>query len=324
MRLLRAELTKLRRPLTWWIAVAAVAASLGLAWQGAQHASAAARPNLNAPRTPTCTNFALPPGLLCERAIVVQEQIDAYHQQQAAGRPSTRHDAHPGDALPVEQPLGAGKLALGFMASLAGALLIFLLAAAQVGNEWDHRTIKVLLSQNGTRWKVLAAKAASIWMAAVAILVADWAVLAAASAIFKAAYPLSVPGLSWAQAWTAIAADAARAPLVIAVFAILGTAAAVIMRNTLAAFALAGGLTVASLAAAGNLVSVAPWTLAYWVSGWMQFRSHGYVIYHFWVDGYPTAVHPPGALTGFLGLATTIIIAATAATVIFSRSDIAT
>jgi hypothetical protein len=96
------------------------------------------------------------------------------------------------------------------------------------------------------------------------------------------------------------------------------------MRNTLAAFALAGGVTVALLAAAGNLASVAPWTFTYWISGWMQFRSHGFVIYHFWVDGFPNTVHPPGALTGFLGLAATITMAAIAATAIFRRSDIAT
>ena len=208
------------------------------------------------------------------------------------------------------------------MASLGGALLIFLLAAGHVGNEWDQRTIKTLLCQNGTRWQVLAAKAASIWIAAIVILLGDWVVLAAASPILKAAYPLPGPGLSWGQAWSAVAADAARAPLIIAVFAILGVAAGLIMRNTLAAFSVAGGITLASLAAAGNLAAVAPWTLTYWVSGWMQFRSHGYVIYHFWVDGYQTSVHPPSALTGLAGLLAVIILATVVAHATFRRSDI--
>jgi hypothetical protein len=52
----------------------------------------------------------------------------------------------------------------------------------------------------------------------------------------------------------------------------------------------------------GNLPVVAPWTLVYWVSGWMQFRSHGYVMYHFWIDGFPASVHTPGVLTGLIGL----------------------
>jgi hypothetical protein len=35
----------------------------------------------------------------------------------------------------------------------------------------------------------------------------------------RAAYPLPGPGLSWSGAWSAVAADAARAPLIMAVFA---------------------------------------------------------------------------------------------------------
>jgi ABC-type transport system involved in multi-copper enzyme maturation permease subunit len=323
MGLLRAELTKLRRPLTWWIAVTAVLASLAFAWQGAKNASAAARPSASAvPRPPTCQDFALPSGALCDDAVSVQVQIDTYHRQQAGAKPSTRHNGRPSDALPVEQPLGAGKIALGFMASLGGAMLVLLLAAGHVGNEWDHRTIKTVLCQDGTRWRTLAAKVTSLWVAAVAILVLDWMVLAVASPILKADYPLSHPGLSWSAAWSSVAADAARAPLIIAAFAVLGVAASVIVRNALAAFALAAGIVVGSLAAAGNFPTVAPWTLAYWVSGWMQYRSHGYVIFHFWVDGYPASVRPPGVLAGSIGLLGEIAVVATSAVVVFRRADI--
>ena len=51
MRLLRAELTKLRRPLTWAIAVVAVVASLAFAWQGT-NASTGAHPPLRSHRPP--------------------------------------------------------------------------------------------------------------------------------------------------------------------------------------------------------------------------------------------------------------------------------
>jgi ABC-type transport system involved in multi-copper enzyme maturation permease subunit len=259
---------------------------------------------------------------LCTEAISVQTRILAFHRQQAATQPSTRHNARPSDAQPVEHPLGAAKLALGFMTSLGGGLLIFLIAAGHVGNEWDGRTIKSLLSQEGRRTRVLGAKVASVWVAAVAILALDWVVLAAASVILKAQYPLAGPGLSWSSAWTAIAADAARAPFVMAVFALLGVAAAVTMRNALGAFALAGGVTIASLTAAGNFPAVAPWTIAYWVSGWMQFRSHGYVIYHFWVDGFPASVRSPGALVGFVGLLAVAGVVATAAAMLLRRMDV--
>jgi len=318
-----AELTKLRRPLTWGVAVAAVLISLAFAWQGAKNASAAQQTSGGAVlRPPSCGDFALPPGSLCDQAVAVQVQIDAYHRQQAAARPSTRHNARPSDALPVEQPLAAGKVALGFMASLGGGLLILLLAAGHMGGEWDSQTIKTLLCQDGRRWRVLTAKVVSLWITAAAILILDWVVLAAASPILKGAYPLPGPGLSWSSAWSTVAADTARAPLIIAIFAILGVAAAVIIRNSLGALALAAGFIVASLAVAGNFPAIASWTFAYWVSGWMQFHSHGYVIYHFWVDGFPTGVHAPGALTGCIGLLATGVVVSAGALAVFRHADI--
>jgi len=324
MRLLLAELGKLRRPLTYGIAAAAIAACTAFAWQGARNASRSLQPAPSASAAPTCRDFDLPTGSLCNQAIAVQEKIDAFHQQQAAAQPSTRHNARPTDALPVEQPLSAGKLALGFMSSLPGALLIFLLAAGHVGNEWNGRTIKVVLCQEGRRWRVLAAKTASLWLVACAILLVDWVVLAALSPVLKAAYPLGGPGLAWSAAWSAMAADLGRAPLTVAVFTVVGVAAAVLVRNALGAFALAAGALVTSLVIAGNFSELAPWTIAWWVAGWMQFRSHGYVIYHFWVDGFPAGLSNPGPLTGLVGLLGVIAVAAGVALWVFRRADITT
>jgi ABC-type transport system involved in multi-copper enzyme maturation permease subunit len=321
MRLFRAELAKLRRPLTYCIAAVAVVASVMFAWQGVKNASNQ-RPTSAATPAPTCADFQLPPGALCDRAVSVQEQILAYQRQRAATRPDTRHDARPSDALPVEQPLAAGKLALGFMASLPGALLVFLLAAAHVGNEWNGRTIKAVLCQEGRRGRVLSAKFASLWAVALALAALDWACLAALSPILKAAYPLGGPGLSWSSAWSAVAADAARTPLVLAVFCVLGLTAGVVVRNALGAFVVAGGAVLSSLVVAGNFSAVAPRTIAWWVAGWMQFRPHGFVIYHFWVDGFPAGLHPPGAVTGFIGLAGVTAVAALAAVGVFRRIDI--
>jgi hypothetical protein len=108
------------------------------------------------------------------------------------------------------------------------------------------------------------------------------------------------------------------------VFSLLGVAASIIVRNALGAFALAASAVLASLTAAGNFSAVAPWTLTYWVSGWMQFRSHGYVIYHFWVDWLPASVHSPVALSGFIGLLGVIAAAALTALAVFQRIDITT
>lgn len=324
MRLLRAELTKLRRPLTFFVALVAVAASVTFAWQGVMNAAKADHPSTTIPATPTCRDFTLPPGPLCDQAVAVQQQINIYQQQRLATLPSTRHNRRQSDASPVEHPLGAGKVALGFMASLPGALLILVLAAGHVANEWNDRTIKVLLCQEGRRWRIFAAKLVSTWVVAMTILILDWMALAAVSPILKASYPLAAPGLSWSAAWTSVAADAARAPLVIAVFAFLGVSASLIVRNALGAFAGAGSLLIASLAAAGNFAAVAPWTLAYWVSGWMQFRSHGYVIYHFWVDGFPDSARGPGALTGFIGLLGVVVAAAITGLAVFRHADVTT
>jgi ABC-type transport system involved in multi-copper enzyme maturation permease subunit len=323
MSLLRAELTKLRRPLTWFVAATAVVATLLFAWQGVRNAWIAQGPVSTSPgATLSCHDLALPPGPLCERAIAVDNEIRAYRQQQSAARPSTRHNARPTDAVPVENPLAAGKVALGLMASLGGALLIFLLAAAHVGGEWNGRTINTVLVTEGRRWRVLAAKAASLWIVATAITVVDWAALAAVAPILKAAYPLDSPVLSSSAAWSAVASDAARAPLVIAAFTVLGIAAAVIVRNALGGFALAAAVLIASLSAAGNFAVVAPYTLAYWVAGWMRFRSHGYVIYHFWVDGFPASVHVPGTLAGLFGLLAVGALAVAVSIEVFRRLDI--
>jgi len=325
VRLLGAEITKLRRPLTWCVLAVAVLASVTFAWQGVRNAyratSQAPQSSRPAPVV-TCQDLQLPPGALCNRAVAVQEQIDAYRLRQATAAPDSRHNANPQDALPVEQPLAAGKLAVGFMASLPGALLVLLLAAGHVANEWNGRTMKTVLTQEGRRWRVLAAKAASLWIVAMAMLAVDWIALALLSPILKAAYPLGHPGSSWSAAWSAVAVDAARAPLVIATFVALGVAAAVVVRNTIGAFAVASGILVASITGAGNLAAVAPWTLAWWVSGWMRFRSHGYVIYHFWVDAFPGHASPPGYISGLLGLAGAIVVLAVVAVGVFRRANI--
>lgn len=62
-------------------------------------------------------------------------------------------------------PLAAGAEAAGLMASLPGALALALLAGAHIGGEWSGRTMKNLLTQEGRRWRVLAAKLVSLWLA---------------------------------------------------------------------------------------------------------------------------------------------------------------
>ena len=150
MRLLRGRTDQAAPAPHLVVSAAAVLASLAFAWQGGK--MPAPRPNRR-PRPSGRRRAPISPcrpGPLCNQAIGVQARIDTYHRQLAAARPRRATTAGPA-TLPLEQPLAAGKLALGFMASLGGALLIFLLAAGHVGDEWDHRTIKTLLCQEGRR-----------------------------------------------------------------------------------------------------------------------------------------------------------------------------
>ena len=299
--------------------------SLTFAWQGVRNAyNGSVQPSPRAtPPVVTCQDLALPAGALCNRAAAVQEQIDAFRIQQAGPAPDTRHNAHPSDALPVQQPLAAwGSWQPALWCPSQGRLLILLLAAGHMANEWNGRTMKVVLTQEGRGWRVIAAKAASLWIVAIGVLVVDWVALALFSPILKAAYPLGTRGLSWSAAWTAVAADAARAPLVLAAFTVLGVTAAVLIRNTIGAFAAALGILVVSLAAAGNLAAVAPWTITWWVSGWMQFRSHGYVVYHYWVDSFPGNAGSPGFVAGTLGVIGSTVVLGAIAVGIFRRAEV--
>ena len=111
-------------------------------------------------------------------------------------------------------------------------------------------------------------------------------------------------------------------PLILGVWTVLGVTAAVIMRNALGVAAVAGGVLLASLTRGRQPRSggaVDPRLLGF---GLDAFRPHGYVIYHFWVDGFPKSVHSPGALTGLIGLMAVVALAAAASVAVFRRADI--
>src|ERR1700730_9253835 len=124
MRLLRAELGKLNRPLLWGLTVAAMLFCVLLAVGGSANASGRTRP---------CTGVDCTVGRMMALTVEVHtaEQLD---------------------------PVAAGAEAAGLMASLPGALVIALLAGGHVGGEWSGRTLKNVLTQCGHRWRVLAAK----------------------------------------------------------------------------------------------------------------------------------------------------------------------
>src|SRR5215468_9984888 len=197
MRLLGAELIKLGRPLTWGVAAAAAVFCVLLAVGGAHNA--ALEGTTPAGHLPSCAGLGIPPGPQCTHA-----------------------RAQPAQVAAQLDPLAAGAEAAGLMASLPGALALALLAGAHIGGEWSGRTMKSLLTQQGHRWRVLAAKLVSLWLAGVGLIAVCWLALAAAGPVLVRADHLPAAHESAAHALGLAGSQAARALLVLAAFAAVG------------------------------------------------------------------------------------------------------
>jgi ABC-type transport system involved in multi-copper enzyme maturation permease subunit len=171
----------------------------------------------------------------------------------------------------------------------------------------------------GRRWRVLMAKFLSLFGAGVGILLVIWLFLALLAPVFDAAYPLhaAVPA---GRAVAGSLETSARALLVIAAFAALGTLSALITRNTLGGFFLGFAFVVASLILAG-FKAVATVTLTYWVAGWMRFRSDSSILTHIWRDDFYPVKFPPRSV-GVIGLSIFAAACAALSWLRFHRSDV--
>ena len=311
MRLLRAELAKLARPLAYGVAVAAALFCVLLAAGGAHNAEL----DRQAPsgRLPSCAAEGVPAGPPCAR-------------WQAAARARLRQvNAEPAQVAAQLAPAAAGAEAAGLIASLPGALAMALLAGAHVGGEWSGRTMKSLLTQHGRRWQVLAAKLVSLWLAGVGLMAVCWAALALAGPVIAHADHLPGPRRSVIQGLSLTGAQAARALLVLAAFAVIGLLAAVITRGATGTIAAVAGAVIAMLGVAA-LPGAGVWTPATWVQGWMGFAAGlGSVTPlpdNFWSRFIGTSGSAPGQLAGLAGLAGLVIVGLAVAAAIFRRADI--
>ncbi|HEY6277506.1 MAG TPA: hypothetical protein VIX86_14360 [Streptosporangiaceae bacterium] len=221
-------------------------------------------------------------------------------------------------------PLAAGAEAAGLMASLPGALALALLAGAHIGGEWSGRTMKNVLIQHGRRWQVLAAKLTSLWLAGAALIAICWAALAIAGPVLVHLDHLPAAHQTAAHALGLAASQAARALLVLAVFAAIGLLAAVLTRGTIGTTAAAAGAVICMLVLA-VLPTLARWTPATWVQAWMGFpagqASDTTLPTNFW-SRFLSATGQPDHLAGFLGLAGVLAACALAALTVFGRSDV--
>jgi ABC-type transport system involved in multi-copper enzyme maturation permease subunit len=316
MRLLRAELRKLNRPLMWAVTIGFAVFVVLLAAGGASNAHRDLVGSSD--RVPSCAQMSLPAGPACVTAQALQRaRIDANLADRMA---AARHTAA------QLNPVAAGAEAAGLMASLPGALVIALLAGGHIGGEWSGRTLKNLLTQRGQRWQVLTAKFVSLWLAAIGLLAVGWAALAVAGAALTRANHLPNPHQSWVEAAQWAGSQAARSMLVLAAFAAIGVLAAVLTRNTIGTMATSAAAFVAMLVLA-SLQGLGRWTPATWVQGWMGFavgdRSITELPNNFWSRFINAGHSPPSHLLGLTGLIAVLIICAVSALRIFQRTDVA-
>jgi ABC-type transport system involved in multi-copper enzyme maturation permease subunit len=322
MRLLQAELLKLRRPLLLWVVVAMVGFMALTAWGQVHDAAIQYQFSQQQPDQgvmigqPSCTDLGLPEGQQCEAA--KQQQLAEMRQSMQA---SLAQAALQGRRM--QHPLAIGALAAGMLASVPGALVLLLLAAGHVGNEWSGHTIKQVLTQEGRRWRVLAAKLASLWLVAAGLLLVTWTALALLSFVFRT-YQVGGSALSTQAAWRLAGPLAGRSLLVLAAFVVVGVLASLVTRNTLGGVFLGFAFVIGSLVL-GNLAFMTRGTLSYWVAGWMGFRvdaTGAPQMPYVWVGSFPQQVPHPSQQAGLYGLAGLLVVGVTLALVRMARSDV--
>ena len=308
MRLLHAELIKLARPLTWGVAAAAALFCVLLAVGGAHNA--ALEGGAPAGHIPSCAELGIPAGPRCARA----EALERARVNQAS--------APPAQVAAQLNPLAAGAEAAGLMASLPGALA--LLAGAHLGGEWSGRTMKNLLAQQGRRWRVLAAKLVSLWLAGIGLIAVCWVALAAAGPVLVRVDHLPATHEPAAHALSLAGSQAARGLLVLAAFAGIGLLAAVATRGTIGTTAATAGAVIAMLIAT-SLPALGRWTPATWVQAWMGFPAGQASVTslptNFW-SRFISAGGAPGHVAGLVGVAGLLAVCLAAAAALFRGQDI--
>lgn len=315
MRLLRAELAKFNRPLFFGVMFAAALFCVLLAAGGAGNARRGAR-DTGRP-VPPCAALGMPSGSAC-----VAVQAEARARYTTGHLQALSEEVHTAAQL---DPVAAGAEAAGLMASLPGALVVALLAGGHAGGEWSGRTLKNMLTEDGRRWRVPAAKLVALWLAGAAVTTTCWAALAVAGPILVRSDRLPDPHEPLLDAATWAGSQAARALLVLAVFAMIGVLAAVITRGTIGTMSATAGVVIAMLAVS-SLPGAGRWTPATWVQGWMGFPTgdgaFGALPGDFWSRFIDSGGTPPGHLLGLAGLIGTLLVCGAIAVLLFRRADV--
>ena len=225
----------------------------------------------------------------------------------------------------TQHPIGAGGIVAGWMASLFGLILVAALAAWLVSTEWWYGTARVVLARTPHRWRYAAVKVVSVWGAAVATMLVLWASLAAAGPILRALYDVApadpgVSHLAYAVGQTG------RALPVLALYAVLATGVALLVRNLLGAFAVTtlGGLVGIASSAASRFLDLSP---GFWIASWMHYRPSGSWTERRWPSLFPlgNALEPVplDAAVGLAGIVGTAVGGAIIVAIVFERRSAA-
>ena len=216
-----------------------------------------------------------------------------------------------GDSLTstVGQLGQSGGLTRGFTIA-AGfiGLLVFVLFATDITNEYGLGTIRVLLLKEPRRAPLLAGKLLALLACVAAVLLA--AELLAGAAAVALAHIRGIPTADWftAAGLHHLAGDYANALLTAGVFGTVGATVGVLTRST----ALALGIGLAWLAPLEHLIQLSWSGAGSWLPG---------LVFDAVASGGTTTTTYPHALVTALAYAT---LALTAGTVVFVRRDIST
>lgn len=327
MTSLGAEARKLLRPLTTWLLGSVVIFSLfqllvheingqqQLAGLAAVRDGAVPVPAEDPDEPPPCEVFGLAPGAACERAR--GEFLSGRREaRRLAEEARALHVRYVERAVLVREPLGAAVLGVGMWASIPGAVAVGLLAAGHVAGEWSGRTVGIALAQDGRRVKFLAVKALSVWTGAGVLMLLTAALLAVAGPLVALTTPLDAGDVAAGNVPAELPTQFGRALLVLAVFAAVGTFAAVLTRGPLGAVVLHLGVVITALA---TVRPAGPFSPGTWVSAWMGYPERP-LLPRLWVE--PAVGGAPGPSTALVGLVVLAAGALAIAALRFRRVDV--
>jgi hypothetical protein len=232
----------------------------------------------------------------------------------------TRSARYAEAARATQLPVGAFGFTAGHMATGLGLILAFVFAAAHVAAEWRRGTIVYLAAAEPRASRIFFAKAASVWLAMLAVGLVAALVLAATGPILSSRY--SLPSATAKEATIAFAIERiGAAALILALFSIAAACSAFLARAEMLTIAtgVASLLVITALASLPVVDSFGP---AAAVSGLAQVSSLKGYHDHVWLVPHGGSA---GAQALSMATALAVVVAVLVATYIASsRRDIAT